>query len=165
MIDTQISQPTASPPKAAEIDDSGDRQGAHPIDRHVGLRIRMRRKELRISQEKLAEAVGLTFQQIQKYERAANRVSASKLYELARALNTTVSYFYEGLTDEWDVRESAPDANAHDFLLTAEGLELAATFPKMRSRLRRRVLELVRTLAETDREDDVDRPRLATLGS
>src|SRR5881275_161040 len=56
-----------------------DDDGPHPVDRHVGLRIRMRRKELGISQERLAESIGLTFQQVQKYERAANRVSASKL--------------------------------------------------------------------------------------
>src|SRR6266545_1294152 len=74
--------------------------GPHPVDRHVGLRIRMRRKELGISQEKLADALGLTFQQVQKYERAANRVSASKLWEVARALNTSISYFYEGLSVE-----------------------------------------------------------------
>ena len=63
----------------------------NPIDVHVGLRIRLRRKELGVSQEKLAEAIGLTFQQVQKYERAANRVSASKLYEMARALETNAS--------------------------------------------------------------------------
>jgi transcriptional regulator with XRE-family HTH domain len=78
--------------KLADLD-----RGPNPIDRHVGLRIRMRRKELGISQEKLAESIGLTFQQVQKYERAANRVSASKLWEMARALNTSVAYFYEGL--------------------------------------------------------------------
>src|SRR5215472_12430765 len=71
----------------------------NPIDRHVGLRIRLRRKELNISQERLAESIGLTFQQIQKYERAANRVSASKLFEMARALSTNIGYFYEGLPD------------------------------------------------------------------
>src|SRR3569833_3990171 len=76
--------------------DEPDR-GPNPIDRHVGLRIRMRRKELGISQEKLAESIGLTFQQVQKYERAANRVSASKLWEMSRALTTSISYFYEGL--------------------------------------------------------------------
>jgi len=59
----------------------------------------MRRKELGISQERLAESIGLTFQQVQKYERAANRVSASKLWEMSRALSTNISYFYEGLGD------------------------------------------------------------------
>src|SRR6476620_7936287 len=71
----------------------------NPVDRHVGLRIRLRRKELGVSQERLAEAIGLTFQQVQKYERAANRVSASKLWEMSRALSTSVGYFYEGLGD------------------------------------------------------------------
>ena len=73
--------------------------GPHPVDRHVGLRIRIRRKEVGVSQERLAEALGITFQQVQKYERGANRVSASKLWEIARALNTGVGYFYEGLVE------------------------------------------------------------------
>ena len=133
-------------------------RGPNPIDRHVGLRIRMRRKDLGISQEKLAESIGLTFQQVQKYERAANRVSASKLWEMARALRTSISYFYEGLGEP-----AAPDAAAkvnerrsvHDFLLTPEGMELAATFPRIRqARVRRRILDLAKALAEED-EDDV----------
>ena len=121
--------------------------GPNPIDRHVGLRIRLRRKELGISQEKLAEAIGLTFQQVQKYERAANRVSASKLWEMARALNTSVAYFYEGLpTAAWPDRQSGP--RLEDFLLTAEGMELARYFPQIpKSGVRRQLLELVRTMA------------------
>src|SRR5437868_11330723 len=100
----------------------------NPIDRHVGLRIRMRRKELGLSQEKLAESIGLTFQQVQKYERAANRVSASKLWEMARALDTTVGYFYEGLPA--DARMARPlGPKLEDFLLTSEGVELARHFP------------------------------------
>src|ERR1700751_2060302 len=96
-------------------------EGPNPIDRHVGLRIRLRRKELGISQEKLAESIGLTFQQVQKYERAANRVSASKLWEVARALNTTVAYFYEGLPT--DSRSEIPTGpKLEDFLLTPEGM-------------------------------------------
>src|SRR5271170_2236566 len=71
----------------------------NPIDVHVGLQVRLRRKELKISQEKLAESLGLTFQQVQKYERGANRISASKLYEIARALRAPVSYFFDGLAD------------------------------------------------------------------
>src|SRR3954452_5745259 len=74
--------------------------GPHPVDRHVGLRIRMRRKEMGVSQERLAEALGITFQQVQKYERGANRVSASKLWDIAGALRTPVSYFYDGLGDQ-----------------------------------------------------------------
>jgi len=69
----------------------------HPVDLHVGVCIRMRRKELSISQERLAESLGITFQQVQKYERGANRVSASKLWEIALVLKTPVAYFYDGL--------------------------------------------------------------------
>lgn len=124
-------------------------QGPNPVDRHVGLRIRMRRKELGISQERLAESIGLTFQQVQKYERAANRVSASKLWEVARALSTHVGYFYEGLAEPAD----APGANLpreamQDFLMSPEGMELATLFPKIaRGRVRRKVLDLVRAMA------------------
>src|SRR5258705_10497009 len=105
----------------------------NPVDRHVGLRIRMRRKELGISQERLAESIGLTFQQVQKYERAANRVSASKLWEMARALKTSIAYFFEGLGDPGrnDPEPEGPPLG-HAFLLTPEGLELAAAFPKIR---------------------------------
>lgn len=111
----------------------------------------MRRRELGVSQEKLAESIGLTFQQVQKYERAANRVSASKLFELSRALNTSVAYFYEGLNsvsggaDDGEPRTEA----VQDFLLTTEGLELAAAFPRIKTgRVRRKLLELVRTLGD-----------------
>ena len=128
--------------------DDPDR-GPNPVDRHVGLRIRMRRKELGISQERLAESIGLTFQQVQKYERAANRVSASKLWEMSRALSTSISYFYEGLGDPIEMAGSnLPREAMQDFLLTPEGVELAASFPKIpRGRVRRRILDLVRAMA------------------
>jgi transcriptional regulator with XRE-family HTH domain len=131
---------------------SDEADGPHPVDRHVGLRIRMRRKELGISQERLAEALGLTFQQVQKYERAANRVSASKLWEIARALNTSVAYFYDGLAGSAEMEAApAPNRSAHAFLLTPEGVELATLFPRLpRARVRRRVVELIRALAELD---------------
>ena len=123
--------------------------GPNPIDRHVGLRIRMRRKELGISQERLAESIGLTFQQVQKYERAANRVSASKLWEMSRALSASISYFYEGLDDSVErPGANAPRESMQDFLLTPEGIELAQVFPKIaKSRLRRKILYLVRAMA------------------
>lgn len=128
-------------------------RGPNPIDRHVGLRIRMRRKELGVSQEKLAESIGLTFQQVQKYERAANRVSASKLWEMARALNTSVAYFYEGLGGETSPGSNLPKEEVQDFLLTAEGMELAAAFPRISEpRVRRKILELVRAMGSDDSE-------------
>jgi transcriptional regulator with XRE-family HTH domain len=128
----------------------------NPVDRHVGLRIRLRRKELGVSQEKLADSIGLTFQQVQKYERAANRVSASKLWEMARALQTSIAYFYEGLGEPSAVEppQMATDRQSvHEFLLTLDGMELATAFPKIkRARVRRRILELVRALAEEAEE-------------
>ena len=123
----------------------------NPVDVHVGLRIRLRRKELGVSQEKLADAIGLTFQQVQKYERAANRVSASKLYEVARALDTSTAYFFEGLTDAHirTAAEPGGQSQMQAFLLTAEGVELATTFPRIQpSRVRRRILDLVRAMVD-----------------
>ena len=128
----------------------------NPVDVHVGGRVRMRRRVLGVSQERLAEALGLTFQQVQKYERGANRVSASKLYEIARFLSAPISYFFEGLSDPTlasagGVAEDGAEQFVHDFLMTPEGLELAAIFPKItKPRVRRRVLELVRALAEEE---------------
>jgi len=74
----------------------------HPTDVHVGARIRLRRKELRVSQTDLGEMLGLTFQQVQKYERGANRVSASKLFEIAKGLGVSIAYFFDGLDGQPD---------------------------------------------------------------
>lgn len=129
----------------------------NPIDMHVGARVRMRRKILGISQERLADDLGLTFQQVQKYERGANRVSASKLYEIARSLKASVSYFFDGLADPTTETELEGFADAgadhfvHDFLMTPEGMEFATLFPKIkRARVRRRLLELVRVLSDDE---------------
>src|SRR6267378_3049816 len=92
-------------------------RGPNPVDRHVGLRIRMRRKELGLSQERLADAIGLTFQQVQKYERATNRVSASKLWEMSRALSTSISYFYAGLDGPEASAPTGDQGAIQDFLL------------------------------------------------
>ncbi|MDZ4373770.1 MAG: helix-turn-helix transcriptional regulator [Phenylobacterium sp.] len=122
-------------------------EGPHPVDRHVGLRIRMRRKEMGVSQERLAEALGITFQQVQKYERGANRVSASKLWEIAAALKTPVAYFYDGLGDQ-ETLAAQRDA-AQDFMLSPEGIELMAAFPRISEpTIRRKIVELVRVVAD-----------------
>jgi transcriptional regulator with XRE-family HTH domain len=120
----------------------------------------MRRKMLGVSQERLAEALGLTFQQVQKYERGANRISASKLYDIARFLSAPISYFFEGLTDPSQgsgvEHDSSSEQHVHGFLMTSEGLELAAAFPRIiRSRLRRRILDLVRALSEEEETETV----------
>lgn len=125
----------------------GRGEGPHPVDRHVGLRIRMRRKEMGISQERLAEALGITFQQVQKYERGANRVSASKLWEIASALKTPVAYFYDGLGDR-EAAAAQRDA-AQEFLLSSEGIELISAFPRIAEpAIRRKIVELVRVVAD-----------------
>jgi transcriptional regulator with XRE-family HTH domain len=127
----------------------------NPIDVHVGLQVRLRRKSLGISQEKLADALGLTFQQVQKYERGANRVSASKLYEIARTLSVPISWFFEGLEDPTisrlpsEVSTHGDAARAQAFLMTSEGLALASLFPRITERrVRKRIVELVRSMAE-----------------
>lgn len=111
----------------------------------------MRRRLLGVSQERLAEALGLTFQQVQKYERGANRVSASKLYEIARTLQTPVTYFFDGLADAGEIEHGdvLSEQAVSDFLLTSEGMELAALFPRIRrGPVRRRILDLLRALTD-----------------
>jgi transcriptional regulator with XRE-family HTH domain len=122
---------------------------AHPIDRHVGAQIRAHRLARGCSQERLAEAVGLTFQQIQKYERGANRVSASMLWRIARVLDSPIEAFFEGLPAGPEApRGDAVSREARAFVRTPEGAELAAAFPHLEPPLRRRVLELVDSLAD-----------------
>jgi transcriptional regulator with XRE-family HTH domain len=129
-----------------------DDRSPNPVDVHVGDRIRRRRRALGLSQDRLAEELSLTFQQVQKYERGANRVSASKLYQIARALQASVSYFFEGLPEtvaRSGVSETDGPAFDHDLALTPEELELTALLSRIGSRrVRRRVLDLVRALAE-----------------
>lgn len=127
-------------------------RGPNPVDLHVGARVRMRRKFLGMSQEGLAETIDLTFQQVQKYERGSNRISASKLWEIAKALKAPVAYFFEGYGENEAVEgfsESESEQFVHGFLMTTEGIELAEAFPRIRNaKYRRRILELVRALAE-----------------
>ena len=126
----------------------------NPIDIHVGLQVRLRRKALRMSQEKLADALGLTFQQVQKYERGANRISASKLYEIARALQAPIGWFFEGLADPMaahadGVVEPPSNVFAREFLMSQEGVDLASLFSRLpQRRVRRRLVELVRSLVD-----------------
>ena len=130
--------------------DASLRKPSH-VDAHVGSRIRLRRKLLGLSQQQLAERLGLTFQQVQKYERGVNRVSASKLYETAQVLGASVTHFFEGLDSEGHSDGPAPagEAAVTAFLMTPEGLELASLFPRIpKGRMRHQVLELVRTLSE-----------------
>jgi transcriptional regulator with XRE-family HTH domain len=139
---------------ALPVIDTQDDRLPNPVDLHVGARVRIRRKALGVSQEKVAHALGLTFQQVQKYERGTNRISASKLFEIANFLEVPVAYFYEGLEGVTDAKgaETAAERHVHDFLMSAEGLELASLLPRLKGKQRRRILELVRTLAEADED-------------
>ena len=133
-----------------QLKDDAERS-PNPVDVHVGKRIRDRRKEVRVTQEKLAEHLGLTFQQVQKYEKGANRVSASKLYEIAQALNASIEYFFRGFNEPTIAMPGVAEVGdpfVHDFITTSEGQALTNAFPKIHSPdVRRRVLELVKALA------------------
>ena len=133
------------------------KKSPNPVDVHVGARLRMRRMFVRMSQEKLAEKLGLTFQQIQKYEKGLNRIGASRLYAISRILDTPVQYFFDdmpvAMPDAYPVSEDArrapQEARVADFLSTSEGLALNMAFARIRdAETRKRLTELVRTLAE-----------------
>ncbi|MDF1767607.1 helix-turn-helix transcriptional regulator [Maricaulis sp.] len=132
-------------------------RGPNPIDIHVGSRVRLRRQLLKMSQEKLGDELGVTFQQIQKYERGANRVGASRLYRLSRALDVPVQFFFEGLVGEPSiagVAEGDQTPIVYDFIQSIDGVTLAESFSRIKDgKVRRRVLELVRTLASEDPAD------------
>jgi transcriptional regulator with XRE-family HTH domain len=126
-------------------------RGPNPVDRHVGSRVRLRRQLLNMSQEKLGEELGVTFQQVQKYERGANRIGAGRLWVLARVLDVPVSFFYEGVSEAMiapGFAEGDQTPIVDDFIQSADGVALAQAFAKIKDpKVRRRVLELVRTLA------------------
>ena len=129
--------------------------GPSPIDIHVGSRLRERRRMVRISQEKLAEALGLTFQQIQKYEKGVNRIGASRLQQAADILGVPVSFFFEGGADgPFEADGSVPSpAYLNEFVSNSDGLRLAKAFMQIpRSALRLRIVALVKELAGGDGE-------------
>lgn len=125
----------------------------NPIDQHVGSRVRMQRMLRGLSQEKLGEALGVTFQQVQKYEKGANRIGASRLQQISKILDIPPSFFFEGSPSPSDESatgfEESPTAFIMDFLSTAEGLQLNRSFQRIPSaRLRKRLVDLIATLAD-----------------
>ncbi|MDS7596031.1 helix-turn-helix domain-containing protein [Agrobacterium tumefaciens] len=125
----------------------------NPIDIHVGSRIRLRRTMLGMSQEKLGESLGITFQQIQKYEKGTNRVGASRLQNISGILNVPVSFFFEDAPGEQvggatGMAEASSSNYVVDFLSSAEGLQLNRAFVKIADpKVRRRIVDLVKALA------------------
>ncbi|MGE7471628.1 helix-turn-helix domain-containing protein [Bosea sp. NPDC003192] len=129
----------------------------NPIDRHVGSRVRMQRMLAGISQEKLGEALGLTFQQVQKYEKGTNRISASRLQQISKMLGVPVSFFFEGApageTTGGGFADAASTTYVADFLSTSEGVQLSKAFVRIKNpRVRRRVIDLVEALADESGE-------------
>jgi transcriptional regulator with XRE-family HTH domain len=126
---------------------------ANPIDVHVGGRVRLRRMLLGMSQEKLGEHLGLTFQQIQKYEKGINRIGASRLFDLSQVLGVPVQFFYEELVvgnaaEAAGFGERPAESYAAEFLGSREGLELNKAFARITDpRVRRSIVDLVRAFA------------------
>ena len=121
----------------------------NPIDKHVGSRVRMRRMMLGMSQSTLADGLDLTFQQVQKYEKGTNRISASRLQHISQILQLPVTFFFEGLPGQSKEKDDAPSlAYVTDFLATRNGLALTKAFMKIKdAKLRRNIVHLVEELA------------------
>ena len=125
------------------------------VDAHVGNRIRMRRQIVGVSQEKLAEMLGITFQQVQKYEKGSNRISASRLYSTARTLGVAVQFFFEDVPEGIDPGEIAEQHSADDFmssLMNAEGITLAKAFRDAESTSKRKLIAMMARLVADSKE-------------
>ncbi|MEQ8284348.1 helix-turn-helix domain-containing protein [Thalassospira sp.] len=134
----------------------------NPVDIHVGARVRLRRTLLGLSQEKLGEAIGLTFQQVQKYERGANRVGASRLYDLSRVLEVPVSFFFDDMPDEISSKSvherremsESPDPFDNDPMNRRETLELVRAYYRITDpNQRKKIFELVKSMGALQATD------------
>lgn len=143
--------------------------GPNPVDVHVGKRLRLRRTLLGMSQEKLGEAIGLTFQQVQKYERGANRIGSSRLYDLSRALGVSVAYFFEEMSDSVaaqspaQVRGLAEDRIPFEYdglrdqdpMTRRETLELVRAYYRIADpQVRKRLFEMIKALSAAQTSDN-----------
>src|SRR5262247_3604860 len=128
------------------------KKAPNPIDKHVGSRVRMRRMMLSMSQEKLGDALGLTFQQVQKYEKGTNRIGASRLQQIAEVLRVPIEFFFEGVphvTSQGVVASDVAPGYMADFLSTSEGVQLTRAFVRITDpNVRRRLISLVKAMAE-----------------
>ena len=129
----------------------------NPIDTHVGSRVRLRRMLLGMSQERLGDSMGLTFQQVQKYEKGVNRIGASRLFQISKILDVPVEFFFEEAPYVEDggaapgVAEPETEGFIVEFLNTREGLELNRAFTKISdAKVRKSVVDLVRALSTTE---------------
>jgi transcriptional regulator with XRE-family HTH domain len=145
--------PTPGRPKWRDKALPMTKKAPNPIDRHVGSRVRMRRMLIGMSQEKLGEALGLTFQQVQKYEQGTNRIGASRLHRIASVLGVPIEFFYEGAPHGSPMATGFAEASSStyvsDFLSTSEGVQLVKAFLAIKdAKIRRKVVELIGVLGE-----------------
>lgn len=123
-----------------------EERAATPVDVRIGQIVRRRRVEIAMSQERLAELVGITFQQIQKYEKGVNRIAASRLWDISRALELPIASFFEGAGKAPRMGKAAPVAQA-----SPESVQLLNLFATIKNRtVRKRIVDLVRTMADSD---------------
>jgi len=121
--------------------------GPHPVDRHVGRRVCEKRLSLGFNQSDLGRALGLTFQQIQKYEKGSNRISASKLWDIARFFKVDIGYFFEGLTTQPGMAEEDTGGFEHDFPATRYTIEIARLAPQLPVTKQKLALDLIKSMA------------------
>ena len=149
-------------PGEAERVESMGKKSPHPIDVHVGARVRLRRMLMGMSQDKLGDALGLTFQQIQKYEKGVNRIGASRVFEISRVLDVPIQFLFDdfdGAGPSYGLAEGGPPGDGGDdsfmqLLHSPEGVQLCRHFADIKDpKVRRRVLDLVKTLADGETED------------
>ena len=120
----------------------------HPVDVHVGKRVRHRRWMVGMTQQQLAGKVGIKFQQIQKYETGMNRISASRLWDIAEALSVPINFFFEGIDENVDITELEKEGVPGDILADKEALELIRSYYQIPEIQRRRLFELARAISE-----------------
>jgi transcriptional regulator with XRE-family HTH domain len=138
-----------------------DERSANAVDRRIGQKVRTRRLEVSMSQERLAELLGVTFQQVQKYEKGVNRIAASRLFDIAASLDVPIAHFFEGLTAGRGgrVAEDPSESFLYETISTPEGLQLVSMFASIKNpKVRRRVLDLVRALTEEEAKEEAPPP-------
>jgi transcriptional regulator with XRE-family HTH domain len=133
------------------------KKAPNPIDKHVGSRVRMRRMMLGMSQERLGDALDLTFQQVQKYEKGTNRIGASRLQQISIILQVPVAFFFEGAPSEPGrpaaAGEAPSPAYVSDFLASSEGLALTKAFMRIKNpKVRRRIVDLVEVIVDEEKQ-------------
>jgi transcriptional regulator with XRE-family HTH domain len=137
------------------------KKSPNPVDRHVGARVRARRVLVGMSQEKLGTSLGLTFQQVQKYEKGTNRIGASRLQQISKILTVPVAYFFEGAPVEGGAggfAEAEQSEFVSDILATPDGVALAKAFSRIKDpKVRRKIVELVGMMSDASAKEEEDR--------